>query len=116
MDKATANPKNEIRFRLHHRKSNVGPLLGSRGYRLVFEGRRTILEPIDIKSVDELQTSLPLIDRVKLFLVNGAKTQKEICEELGVPIGNLRNILSRHKNAFVKMGNKVGVVAEGVDF
>ncbi len=116
VDKAQANPKNEIRFGLHHRKCNIGPLRGSQGYRLVFEGKRTILEPIDIKTVDELQTSLPLIERVKLYLVNGAKTQKEICEELGVPIGNLRNILSRHKNAFVKMGNKVGVVAEGVDF
>ncbi len=116
VDKATNNPKNEIRFGLHHRKSNVGPILPSRGYRLVFEGKRTTLASIDIKSVDELQTSLPLFDRVKILLHNGALTQKQIADELGVNIPALRNVFSRHKDTFVKMGNKFGVVAEGVDF
>lgn len=115
VDRAATNPRNEIRFALHHRKSNVGELLPSRGFRVVF-GKTISLEAIDVKTVDELATGLPLLERVKLALSNGAITLKQLSDDLGVPAGSVRSIMSRHKSSFVKMGNKIGLVAEGVDF
>lgn len=115
VDRALTNPKNEIRFGLHHRKSNVGELLPSRGYRVRFD-KNIHIDSIDVKTVDELATGLPLIERLRLALANGALTLKQVSDDLGVPPGSVRGVISRHKSSFVKMGNKYGLVAEGVDF
>lgn len=116
VERAITNPKGEIRLGMHHRKSNIGELQQPRGYRLLFEKDRTRIEGIDIKSVDELTTQLPLIERVKLTLANGAMTLKQLTEELSAPAGSVRAVLTRHKSQFVKMGNKYGLIAEGMDF
>lgn len=116
LDKATMNPRNEIRFGLHHRKSNMGELLPSRGYRLLFEHERVRIESIDIKSVDELATQLPVLDRLKIVLGSGALTLKQLEEELSLKQGTIRSVIARHKSLFVKMGNKYGIVVEGMDF
>lgn len=116
VEKATTNPRGEMRVGLHHRKSNVGALLQPKGYRILFEHGRVRLEKINIKEVDELTLQLPLLERMKMQLANGALTLKQLSEDLAVPPASVRSILSRHKSAFVKMGNKYGLIAEGVDF
>lgn len=117
VDKAVDNPKGEIRFGVHHRKSNVGALLASRGYRLVFQGdQRTVLESIDPKTVDELTAQLPLIERVKRELLHEKKSPKTLADDLDVPVGSIKSTLSRYKNHFVKVGAVYGVLAQGDDF
>ncbi len=116
VDRAITNPKGEIRFALHHRKSNVGELLQPRGYRLVFDKVRTRIEPIDVKSVDELAMTLPMIDRIRILLRDGSMTLKQLSDDLPAPIGTVKSTLSRYKSQFMKTGNKYGLIAEGVDF
>ena len=117
VDKASDNPRGELRCGVHHRKSNIGALLSSRGFRLVFEGEHTTrIETIDPKTVDELTVQLPLLDRVKRELSREKMTQKGLAETLDVPIGSIKSILSRHKSQFIKLGNSYGVLAAGEDF
>lgn len=119
VDRATTNPPGEIRFGLHHRKNNVGELLAPRGYKLVFNAHTTRIEDVDIKTVDELSVQLPILDRIKKQLSEGAMTPKALSEELNLPIGSIRSCLSRHKSQFIKVGPKVGLKFEGaagVDF
>lgn len=116
VDKASTNPKGEIRFGVHHRKSNVGELMPSRGYRLKFEHDRTRVESIDLKSIDELSLQLPILERLKIVLRNGAMTLKDIVEETGAPATSIKSTMSRHKSQFVKLGNRIGLIAEGMDF
>lgn len=117
VDRAVDNPKGELRFGVHHRKSNVGGLLSSRGYRLVFEGEHTTrIIPISPDTVDELTMQLPILDRIKRELRTDKKSPKDLAEALDVPIGSIRSILSRHKSQFIKIGNVFGVLAAGDDF
>lgn len=118
-DKATANPPGELRFGMHHRKTNIGELQPSRGYKLVWDRAITRLETIDIKSVDELASQLPPLDRMKRLLSSGEPmTPKAIGEELNLTMGTVRSVLSRHKTQFVKLGTKYGLLAreDGLDF
>lgn len=113
---ATVNPKGELRFGLHHRKTNVGDLLPSRGYKLTFTESRTTLEQIDPNTVDELAAQMPLLERMKRALKYGALSPKALAEELNVSPGSIRSILNRHKSQFTKLGAKVGVAYDGLDF
>jgi hypothetical protein len=112
-DRAVVNPPGELRFGLHHRKSNIGELLPSRGYRLVFDRLTSRLESIDVKSVDELAAQLPPRDRIKRLLAPGEPmTPKAIGEELNLTMGTVRSVLSRHKSEFVKLGNRYALLAK----
>lgn len=112
-DKASTNPPGELRFGLHHRKTNVGELLRPKGYKLVWDRHRTRLESIDLKTVEELTVALPLLDRIKRILSHGPMTPKALAEELNVAPGNVRAALSRHKSTFVKLGPKVALLEAG---
>lgn len=117
VEKASDNPRGELRCGVHHRKSNVGGLLASRGFKLVFEGEHTTrVEMIDPKTVDELTAQLPLLDRVKRELSREKLSVKALADALDVPQGSIKSVLSRHKSQFIKLGNSYGVLAAGEDF
>jgi hypothetical protein len=111
-DKSSQNPPGELRFGLHHRKTNLGKLQSSLGYKFVFDRAVTRLETIDVKSVDELAAQLPPLDRMKRLLAGGEPlTPKTIGEELNLPPTTVRSVLSRHKSQFIKLGLKYGLKA-----
>lgn len=115
-DKAALNPPGELRFGLHHRKTNVGELLKSRGYKLVWDRAVTRLEKIDLEAVDELAAQLPPLARMKRLLASGeAMTPKAIGEELNLPPTTVRSVLSRHKSQFIKLGLKYGLKANDTE-
>lgn len=115
-DKAALNPPGELRFGLHHRKTNVGELLKSRGYKLVWDRAVTRLEKIDLEAVDELAAQLPPLARMKRLLASGEPmTPKAIGEELNLPPTTVRSVLSRHKSQFIKLGLKYGLKASDTE-
>ena len=114
--KAESCPRGEHNVGLYHRKSNVGELLKPRGFRLLFRGNRTLVEPMAVEESDELTASLPLLDRMVRALKNGGLTRKQLAEELNCPDAAIRAIISRHKSRFVKVGNKIGLLGDEVAF
>lgn len=109
------NPPDEVSFGLYHRKSNTGSLLAPRGYRLKFLRERTTIEPIKVGDVDELESGLPLLDRMKRKLTQ-PMTVKSLAEELNTTAAAIRAMASRHSSTFIRVGNKLALVAQGVDF
>src|SRR6185295_4067956 len=107
IERASENPPGELRFGLYHRKNNTGEKLAPRGYKLIFRGARTLIEPVDVQNVDELAAALPAIDRIRRFLKEGPATPKQIGEELNLAISHVRAVLSRHKSQFLKLGTKI---------
>jgi hypothetical protein len=117
IDRAHDNPQGELRIGLYHRKNNIGERFQPMGYRLLFRGDRTLVESVDLQSVDELAAALPLLERVKQALANGeALSQKQLAEDLNTPMGSIRSILSRHKSQFHKNGSKFSLIRPGLDF
>lgn len=113
IERAKENPPGELRFGLYHRKNNVGALLKPKGFKLVFRSERTAIETIDLDTVDELAGNLPVIERMKRALESGAMTLKGIAEEIDAPVPTVRSNYTRHKSAFVKIGNKIGLTEAG---
>ena len=115
MDRAKENPAGEVRFGLYHRKSNLGALLEPKGYRLLFRSERTLVEPINLKDVDELAAGFPLLDRMKELLKGGPMTAKAIAEELSVTVPQVQGTIGRYRSKFVKVGQKIGIVGQTSD-
>lgn len=114
--KAEHSPRGEHYVGLYHRKSNVGELIKPRGLKLIFRGHRTLVEKMGVDESDELSASLPLLERMTKALSGGAMTRKQIAEDLNVPDAAIRSMLSRHKSRFIKIGNKIGLLGDSVDF
>lgn len=116
IERAQENPDNQIRFGLYQRKNNLGKQLPPRGYALIFDPHRTRLEPIDVESVDELCAQLPLKDRMVRLLRSGARSVKELAEDLNTTEGAIRAMASRHASVFLRIGKKLSLTAAGVEF
>lgn len=117
VQRAEQNPSGSFQFGLYHRKSNVGELLAPRGFKLTFRGDRTIVEKIEVTSVDELAATLPLIDRMKQTLSNQILTVKSLAEDLGVSVPTIRAMRSRHKSTFRKVGeNQIALIGGTEEF
>lgn len=110
------NPPGEISFGLYHRKNNVGELLKPKGYKLVFRGNRTLLESVNVGDVDELAAGLPLLERMKKYLAKGPQPVKALAEDLNTTAGVVRSMISRHSSTFTRLGNKISLITEGMDF
>ncbi len=118
MKAASDNPEGEIRFGLYHHKYQSGRPLTPRAYRIIFGKEATSLEPIKLSDVEELAAGLPVLERVKRYLLNnGTQAVKTIADELGLTAAVVRTTINRHPDAFVKLDNKFAVkTAEGVEF
>lgn len=106
VEKASQNPENEIRIGMYQDKYNGGAHFAPRAYRLNFNGPTTIVERIDIKSVEELASNLPLLDRVEQALSRGALPLTTIAELVDASPSSVRKILSRHASHFTRLPNK----------
>ena len=119
IQKADENPRGELQFGLFHRKSNVGELLKPKGYKLVFQSGRTLIERVKVDDVDELAAKLPLLDRMKRVLKRGAISVKGLADATDATPSVIRKMVSRYGSVFVRTGDKIGLLtAEGqsVDF
>lgn len=116
VDRAMDNPPGELQVGLFHRKSNVGELLAPRGYKLVFRGARTMVEPLDIDSVDELAAKMPALARLKRILAKGPMKVKTIAEEMGTTVPLVWKTIGRHRTQFAKFGDKIGLAAGELEF
>lgn len=110
------NPHGELQVGLYHRKLNVGELLKPKGFKFVFRSGRTLIEKIAVEGVEELEAKLPTVDRMLRALKGGALTAKALAEDLDCSHGTIRSVLSRNKTKFIKLGNKIGLRADGIDF
>jgi len=112
IERAKENPSGELRFGLYHRKNNVGAILQPKGFKLIFRGSNTLVESVDLKTVEELASGFPLFDRVKAALAGGALSMKALAEDLDSPVPSIRSVLSRHKSYFIKVGTRYGLKAQ----
>jgi hypothetical protein len=93
----------EISIGLYHDKSNDGQLSMPIGLRVMFGNDSVKVQHQDVSSVPELACGLPLRERIKGVLRQGAMTVKEIAEELGKNQEEVRARLNQYKNIFVKV-------------
>jgi len=78
-----------------NRKANLGALLPAFALQFTFEGERTIVRRTNIAGVQDFAAKLPLWQRMKTLLQNGAVTVATIAEELQVPEASVRQTLKR---------------------
>lgn len=104
--KAELNPKGELRLGLYHEKFNTGERLKPRALRFVFDKTTTRVERIEVKSVDELASKLPLLERIQHYLAKGPQTIKRIAEDLDSTPPVIRKTITRHASLFARVGPK----------
>jgi len=103
---------------LYHRKCNMGKLQYPFGLSLAFQTEHNspsvVFDKIDVSSVPELSTGLPLQSQIGEVLKRGAMTAQEIAAELSCPAASVRVILNRNKAKFTKvdwLNHKWGLLA-----
>lgn len=80
----------------HNRKANLGPLLPSVGFRLLYGPERTRITTTDLASVDDLAPGLKLWYRVRAVLQDGApRTYAALAEELGEKVDSVEKAVKR---------------------
>lgn len=114
IERAVDNPPGQIQLALHHRKTNIGPLQSSLGYRMTFEGRRTRIEAADMTENDELASGLPVVDRIVRVLKRGALTRRALADAAGCNDSTLRAVLRRHAAKFTAISGGKGPEKIGI--
>ena len=99
--KASRPEKNVLEVGLFHRKANESQLFDPLGFRISFQGEQTVVTKTEVRDTG-LASELPIVERIREVLRDGAKTNREITEELGIGEGSIKTILNRHKSLFVR--------------
>ncbi len=86
---------------LYHRKINTGRLQKPIGLKMSFFEDGVIFETMDIQSVPQLSSALPLRDQIREILKRGSLTVPEITNEIPVSHATIRMTLNRNKHLFV---------------
>ena len=90
---------------LFHRKANLGPRRPALGYAVTFADAQTRIERVDVASVDELVTSLPLWQRMKDALKDGPQTLASLAADLDAPVDSIDKAVRRKSNLFTKVSH-----------
>ena len=88
---------------LFHRKANLGPRRPALGYAVTFADAQTRIDRVDVASVDELVTSLPLWQRMKDALKDGPQTLASLAVDLDAPVDSIDKAVRRKSNLFTKV-------------
>ena len=96
-----------IRIGLYQRKHNLGPLHRPIGLKLTF-GEAVHITPIELTDEMELAEALSLPERIKAALKQGAKTARELSDELEISLAQVKNRLTDGKGAWVTPLDQVG--------
>lgn len=106
-------PRSAIEVGLIHCKVNYSRLLQPVGFRFTFGPGETIdVMPLDPKGHPHLTERLPLSIRLMAALNRGPKAVEELAEELEVKVDTLKRTLNRHKQRFIKVGEKWGLATK----
>lgn len=112
--------ENTMELGLYHRKHNEGRLLKPIGIRVQFEyGSSETLEKVifggcDIRDIPELSKGLSLKEQIVGFLKSGALSIEELAEELDTSQASVKTTLYRHKDVFVRVDKKWGLLSNDV--
>jgi len=107
MKKVQEAGEDVTRVGLYHRKCNLASLHRPIGLKFVF-GEAVRVEPLDLSNEPDLATGLPVKDRIRAALASGAKTAKELADELGVPAVQIKNRLTEGKGSWLTPLDQVG--------
>ena len=87
-----------------NRKANLGPLRSPLAFDITFTNERTTFTRVDVASVDELVTSLPIRERIRGVLKSGApKTIAEIASIVGATKDSVEKTLKRNSKLFTRV-------------
>lgn len=87
----------QVDVAFYHAKANTTKRLRACGLRLRFSPDRTLVEPFNVTEHTELSQKLPMWQRMKSLLEQGAMTTQEIAEQMGASTEAVRVTLSRSK-------------------
>jgi hypothetical protein len=94
---------------LFNRKANLGPLRPALGFEVAFTNQRTTFRRVDVTTVDELATSLPLWQRMRQAVKHRPRTLAELAGELEANADSLERIARRHKQLFTRVSGTDGI-------
>jgi hypothetical protein len=90
---------------LFHRKSNLGPRQAAIAFEVTFDQGCTRIDRVNVSTVDELATSLPLWQRMKDALKSGPLTLAALAEDLDANVDTLDRTVRRKSALFTKVTN-----------
>lgn len=111
LEKVKAQSSKEVKMGLFHKKTNIGELNKPQGFRFKFHANRTTVDAFNVETEDELAAAMPLSDRIRLHLRDGAQQVKQLADSLGVQQDSIRKTLARNTKMFVKIGNRIALRA-----
>jgi len=110
---ARAAPETEsitLRVALYNRWSNNAPRFRPMGYELTFAKDATYIKPSGIMDVPELAQGLSLTEQIAGALRTGSLSVLELAEHVDTTEGAIRTCLNKHKNRFVRVADKWGLL------
>ena len=100
---------------LKHTKSNNGKHLRDIGLEVSFTGDAVYFSKADLSNVPELAETLTLKARIEAALTHGAKTVKDLAEELNTSDANVRYKLNQFKDRdFIQLETNLGTPKWGM--
>jgi len=88
---------------LFNKKSNYGPLRPALAFELTFLPDRTEVKRVGLENDQEFTEHLSLAERMRLALLQGAKSTAELASELGTTEATIRNVLRRRPDMFTRL-------------
>ena len=89
---------------LKHTKSNNGQRLKDIGLELSFSGNAVYFNRADLRTIPEMAESVSLKGRIEVSLGMGAKTVKELADDLGTTPATVRDKLNQYRDkAFIQL-------------
>lgn len=99
-----------IQLGFYCRKSNLGPLYQPTSYTITFELDTTAFERSILEDNQELAEKLSVRQRMRHLLRRGALSREEIAYEIGADIETVSREARRHRNTFIVMDGKIGLI------
>lgn len=109
-------PGEPLKIGLYHRKANTGRRQQPLGFSIDFDGTRTVISRTSVADDAGLRQALNLQQQIAAVLKHGARTMKEVCDELGTDKKpeSLSRIVRRHRDMFTLVKGADGVDKVGL--
>lgn len=110
LQKAQSPGENSLTLAFNQTKVNEMAKMKPFGIEVSFDNEfhRTVFAKTDLVGT-ELESTLPIRDRISNLLRRGPLTEEEIVDEVGVNKGSVHSKLYTHKDTFIKVGNRWGL-------
>jgi hypothetical protein len=116
IEKTTENSRDDLKVGLYQRKFNGGPAGANLGFQFTFDRTRTVVQPLDIETVDELTIHLPVLHRIRKALQSGPLSVKQLAEDLASSPNIIRAVVAKHKSQFLRQGQKISLSSSELQF